>query len=259
MPKSRQSKKKRVLSPYEKTHLTRYGKAETNIEEFDEIPVEYITGKVEFYSRVFQINKNTLIPRVETEELVSYALKHITRLVEKDSFSIADVGTGCGAIGITLFLELTKKGIPVQIIMSDISDAALEVAQQNIATLIDKSKISQIKLIQSDLLESYPKTTKFDLVVANLPYIPSPRISYLDKSVKNYEPHLALDGGKDGLLLIRKFIQQVSNYLKPQATVLLEVDYTHTQQELQKMSNHFKVTTFVSSLSKTTFAILKYL
>ncbi len=222
--------KKRQLSPYEKTHLQRFGKSDINIDDYGEMPVEQITGKVEFGEYVFEVTADVLIPRIESEELISLAIDQVRKL-NKKKVSIADIGCGSGAIGISIFLALQNKDISTEMYLSDVSPKALSVAEHNSIKLIKNQKI---KLIESDLLSSYPTDTKFDLIIANLPYIPSPRIQVLDASVTDYEPHLALDGGVDGLTLIKRLIEQAKIKLKPKGSVLLEVDYTHDENFLKK-------------------------
>jgi len=120
--------------------------------------------------------------------------------------------------------------------LADISRSAIQVARQNVQELIAQpsqtQRPQQIITLVSDLLSAFPSQLKFDLLVANLPYIPSQRIAYLDESVKNHEPHLALDGGPQGLTLIHRFLNQAVNYLKPDGLVLLEIDYTHQIHDL---------------------------
>ncbi|MBT3249756.1 MAG: peptide chain release factor N(5)-glutamine methyltransferase [Candidatus Pacebacteria bacterium] len=218
----------RKLSPYEKTHLQRFGKGDIDIADYGEMPVEYITGKVEFGEQVFEVNKNVLIPRVETEEFVNLALEKI----EKEEVTIADVGCGSGAIGISVWLELQKKTVATQMYLSDISAEAIKVTKRNVSNLIEEDE--NIKIFKSDLLESYPKDVKFDLIMANLPYIPSGRVAILDESVRKYEPHLALDGGEDGLKHIERLIKQAKDRLNPGGVILLEVDYTHDDEYLRR-------------------------
>jgi len=213
-----------------------------------QMPVEYITGWAEFYERNFIVNKNVLIPRIETEQLVDQAIKILTPssfLPTPYSPFIADLGTGCGCIGITLYLELVKLEIQPTIYMSDVSEEALAITKKNICSLVLKGIESDchvpldythdpqndynnfpIKLIKSDLFNSYLEDLKFDLIIANLPYIPSSRISKLPESVKDFEPHLALDGGSDGLRLINKLIAQSYSRLKLKGVLLLEIDET---------------------------------
>ncbi|MEN8252760.1 MAG: peptide chain release factor N(5)-glutamine methyltransferase [Patescibacteria group bacterium] len=260
----------RKLSSYEKNHLRKFGKSNINIADYAETPVEYITGKVEFYSRIFDINQDTLIPRIETEELVKLALNYLIKNNYK-KINIADIGTGCGAIGISLFLELEKLNITSEIYLSDISEKALKVAKVNAKKLINQNisakgrPASGWKIFKSDLLTNYPKNQKFDLILANLPYIPSERINYLDSSVKDYEPHIALDGGPDGLKHIRKLLKQAKNRLKPRGKIILEIDHTHTLNELENISafstkgrpaSGWKVEIKLDNFERSRFAIL---
>lgn len=222
----------RKLSPYEKTHLHRFGKADVNIDDYGEMPVEYITGQVEFGGQIFTINKDVLIPRVETEEFVNLALEKIAKNKNQE-LVIADVGCGSGAIGISVWKHLPPQ--KAKLYLSDISKAAIAVTKININQLIDEKK--NMQLLQSDLLESYPEGIKFDLIMANLPYIPSARVAILEDSVKEYEPHLALDGGEDGLKYIKKMVKQAQDKLNPGGVILMEVDYTHDETYLNKKLN----------------------
>ena len=227
----------RTLSPYEKTHLHRFGKGNIDITKYGEMPVEYITGKVEFEGKVFEVNKNVLIPRIETEEFVTLAVETLThKASEKPNHElvIADIGCGSGAIGITVYLQLQQKNIHPRLYLSDISAAALEMAKKNVENLIgENGEDAKVILLESDLLLSFPQDIKFDVIMANLPYIPSARVAVLDDSVKEYEPHLALDGGEDGLKYIKKLISQAHKRLNPGGKIILEVDYTHDEQFLR--------------------------
>ena len=246
----------RQLSPYEKNQLARYGQKHISLEAYGEMPVEYITGKVEFCNHVFAVTPDTLIPRVETEELVALALATAKQLPTNKIIQIADIGTGCGAIAISLYLALAELHRPMQILASDISEAALAVAQQNSAELIGDN--ANIMFIQSDLLSAYP-ATKFDLMVANLPYIPSERIPFLEDSVTQYEPHLALDGGPDGLKYIKKLLWQARSLLTDQGKILLEIDYTHTADYLiqQLPLTGYSLQVIEDQFSRNRFAIIQ--
>lgn len=223
----------RTFSPYELTHLARFGKLSTDLTSYGEMPVEYITGKAEYYTRVFLVSQDTLIPRIETEELVDLALSLIkTKLTTNSELVIADVGTGCGVLGLTLFLELTKKHRPVRVWLSDLTPKILSITKQNAANLVNPSDLDKLTFLESNLLESYPAEWKADLFLANLPYIPSQRIPSLDSSVKDFEPWLALDGGPEGFSLIHDFLRQTATRLKPNGIILLEVDHTHTAAEI---------------------------
>ncbi len=209
-----------------------------------QMPVEYITGWAEFYGRNFIVNKNVLIPRIETEQLIDESLSYLKSsyhqplTVNHQLLVVADLGTGCGCIGISLYLELTKLKIQPTIYMSDVSEGALEIVGENVSRLTTATKgLAFLKRpgllwLKSDLFNSFSKKLKFDLIVANLPYIPSSRISKLPESVKDFEPLLSLDGGLDGLKLINKLITQSQSRLKSKGALLLEIDETHKIRDL---------------------------
>lgn len=247
----------RVLSPYEQTHLARFGKLPIDINQYGEMPVEYITGRVEFKGRCFCVTTDTLIPRVETEELVDQIVAVARQLSQSRPLLLADVGTGSGAIGLSVWLELVKSlAEPAQLWMSDVSGAAVRVCQQNIANLVDSERRQLLTPLVSNLLADYPADQEFDLIFANLPYIPSQRIDFLASSVKDFEPHLALDGGPEGLSLIGQLLAQAPAHLRPGGRVLLEVDHTHQLTELQHLaSDLFVVELRQDSFGQTRFAL----
>jgi release factor glutamine methyltransferase len=223
----------RQLSPYEQTHLARFGFTHLPLAITDLRPVEYITGRVEFCNRIFTITPDVLIPRVETEELVTRAVSQIQQSKQRP-ITVADIGTGSGAIGITIHLELAASQIPHTLFLSDVSENALKIAHINANNLCANTISSdhQLFILYSDLLENYSASTRFDVIVANLPYIPTLNMQNLDPSVKNYEPHLALDGGPDGLSLIKKLVTQALPRLNPSGTLFLEVDDSHTAEKI---------------------------
>jgi release factor glutamine methyltransferase len=208
----------------------------------DQIPVEYITNRVEFYKRDFFVNESVLIPRPETEQIISMGLEFLLpqkkgklkHKSNKKKIIIADVGTGSGAIGITYGLELVKKNYDFTCYMIDINTEALEIAKRNIKELASKNLRKNYISLISDLLEKVSPNIRFDIIFANLPYIPTARMKALDESVKNFEPHLALDGGTDGSDLIFKLIAQAQKTLKKDGVILLEVDDTHTAEFADK-------------------------
>jgi release factor glutamine methyltransferase len=168
-------------------------------------PSAYITGRREFYGRDFKVNAHTLIPRPESELLVETAL----RLVQHHRIStIADIGTGCGAIAITIALEIPN----TRIYATDISTAALEVAKAN----CKRHGVSNVRLLQGDMLEPIPEP--LDLIVANLPYVQRDEIA-----PDNFEPVIALDGGAKGTEMIAKLCQQAKGRLSDDGTMLLEI------------------------------------
>lgn len=174
-------------------------------------PLPYILGQVEFYGITLKIDRRALIPRPETELLVEKALDWARSL---PSLTVADVGTGSGAVAIALALHLGEKGLVYGL---DSSPQALELAQENAAlNRVEK----RIVFLLSDLLSALEKPV--DLIVANLPYVPSAQLEKLAPELQ-WEPREALDGGPDGLESIRKLLSQAPSYLKRGGAILLEV------------------------------------
>lgn len=156
------------------------------------IPIAYLKGESEFYGRKFKVTKDTLVPRPESEYLIEM-FKELT-LTEKIN-KVADIGTGCGALGITIKLENPS----VQLYLSDISLNALKIAKHN--CLQNNVKV---KIFKADLLE--PNTGPYEVLICNLPYVPD---KFEINNAAKHEPRLALFGGKDGLSLYRKLMKQV--------------------------------------------------
>ena len=185
-------------------------------------PIAYIIGEREFYGRVFKVNKTVLIPQPDTEILIESIKK---RFKKNESFTCADIGTGSGAIAITIAKEFPK----TKIIASDICKRALKVAEQN-RDAHDVKK--RVELIQSDLLAKEPvkrinkSATKTDelVIIANLPYLPESDIKHLSKEV-GFEPKKALFAKDDGLALIKKCLMQINEELQTTPSlILLEFD-----------------------------------
>jgi release factor glutamine methyltransferase len=214
---------KRIFSPYELNLLRQWAK-DVDPKSIGEKPVEYVTGHTEFCGLDFLVTQDTLIPRIESEQIVDLALKYI----EGHSLAhptIADIGTGSGCLGLSLASKLSKMNTPYSIFLSDISPRALKVADLNAQRLLHSPE--NIFFIESNLLESYPQI-KFDLILANLPYIPSKNIHNLDSSVKDFEPKLALDGGKEGNLYINALLSKLPQFLNKRGRAIFEIDDTHT-------------------------------
>lgn len=179
-------------------------------------PLPYVLGHWEFYGLDFELTPDVLIPRPETELLVERALSWLR--AHPGRRLAADIGTGTGCIAIVLAASLPD----LQIWATDISPNALKVAQSN----AQKQGLSErVHLLQSDLLDfrSAPNRPQpFDMIAANLPYIPTSRLETLE--VARREPRSALDGGADGLDLIRRLLQGAPNWLAPGGCCLLEID-----------------------------------
>ncbi|MBX4190236.1 peptide chain release factor N(5)-glutamine methyltransferase [Candidatus Parcubacteria bacterium] len=163
-------------------------------------PIQYQKGNAEFFGRVFDTDPRALIPRFETEFLVSKTIEWIRSKPQKE-WSIIDVGTGSGIIAISLALELPE----AKITAIDKSKEALALAREN---ALRHHVNNRINFIEADLLDGFSSA---DIILANLPYLPTKRISKLDPSVRDFEPHQALDGGEDGLEIYRRLFQQISS------------------------------------------------
>ena len=173
-------------------------------------PIAYLLGEKEFWSKRFFVNKNTLIPRPETELLV----EKLVTFFRKKRVTILDIGTGTGCIIVSLLSEFKNStGIAV-----DISNEAIMVAKENAC----KFKLSnRIKFLNKPFEDLYNK--KFDLIVSNPPYIKSMEIKNLSDDIKKFEPRMALDGGNDGLDLIKKVIYKSREILKVNGMLALEI------------------------------------
>lgn len=161
------------------------------------VPVAYILGYREFFSRRFVVNPDVLIPRNETEELVEKAIAYIATL--EDEVTVLDVGTGSGCIAVTLKAELKKLGRNDRIIASDISEKALNIAKKNAEILNEK-----ISFIKSDCLEKIDED--IDVIVSNPPYIS--KDGFISERVKNNEPHLALFAEEKGTEIYHRILEQ---------------------------------------------------
>jgi len=195
------------------------------------VPLPYIIGYWEFYGLNFTINAHTLIPRPETELLIEEALKWLQAHPEQRQ--AVDVGTGSGCIAIAL-----AKTIPnLQVIATDISSEALEVAHTN----AQKHAVSdRITFIQTDLLSLPTFHYQYPMICANLPYIPTRTLESLD--VFGREPTLALDGGPDGLSLIRRLLPQAVQHLASGGLLLIEIENTQGKAVLNLAEEFFPET-----------------
>ena len=182
-------------------------------------PIAYLLGEKEFWSKKFFVNKDTLIPRPETELLV----EKIVSIFKKKRITILDIGTGTGCIIISLLSEL-KNSVGMAI---DISSKAIVVAKKNAC----KFNLSdRIKFLNKPFENICDK--KFDLIVSNPPYIKRSDIKNLSEDIKKFEPRMALDGGNDGLDLIKKVIYKSKKILKINGTLALEIG----NEQIKKVS-----------------------
>ena len=180
-------------------------------------PVAYITGHKEFWSLDFVVTPAVLIPRPETELLVEQALKLAMRHSRRYASKILDLGTGSGAIAVSLAQELPQ----ARLCAVDISAAALEVARLNARR---HGVEERMEFFCGDLFEPVAEEGEgFDLIVANPPYIRSGDLAALAPEIRHWEPMAALDGGVDGLLYYRKIVAEAGDYLKTGGTLLFEI------------------------------------
>ena len=210
------------------------------------IPIQYITNKQEFMGLEFYVDENVLIPQPDTEILVEEVV-NICRgrscACPHKNIKILDLCTGSGAIGISIAKNIEN----CEITLSDISSGALKIATQNYNNIVGANCVrpqnNNIKIIQSDLFENIKD--KFDIIVSNPPYIKSDIIKTLDKEVQN-EPILALDGGKDGLDIYRKIIEQAYKYLNEDGYLCLEIGYDQKEEVIKLIEETNKYTDIYS-------------
>lgn len=181
-------------------------------------PFAYITGQTEFYGRKFLV-ENCLVPRPETELLVDLVLKNQKMWVSGKT-RILELCTGTGCLGITLYLELKTDFIEPKIILTDISQHALTTCKANIMQHCTSD--SRIEVVNADL---FPEPQRFDLIIANPPYIKSEDIGKLEADIFEYEPHLALDGGKDGLDFYRRIAKEIKPFLSDTRNTVLILEH----------------------------------
>ena len=178
-------------------------------------PLQYITGRQEFFGLEFEVTSAVLIPRPETELIVEETLllaKNITQPL------IIDAGTGSGCIAIALARELEN----AKIIATDISAEALEVASRN---AIKHGVENRINFINCDLLSGIPKNTKANFIVSNPPYIAPEEIATLQREVRDWEPHTALTDFADGLNFYRRLLVEAVEFLQPEGYLIFEMGY----------------------------------
>jgi release factor glutamine methyltransferase len=196
------------------------------------IPVQYIVGKESFYGRVFHVNKEVLIPRPETEELVEEVLQQTKGFFSADHpLKTVDIGTGSGAIAISLALENPS----LEVTAIDIAEESLLVAKENAEQLG-----ASVRFLQGDLLLPIIKEQgKYEIIVSNPPYIPEEEVLQLDTVVKDYEPVRALDGGKDGYDFYRRLMDEIPKIIAPKGLIAFEVGYDQARTVEKMLQSTF--------------------
>lgn len=192
-------------------------------------PLAYVLGFEWFYGRRFIANENVLIPREETEELIGYVLADIQDYFKQEDLVIFDVATGSGNIGITLKAELPH----TTVYGSDISSEAIEVAQLNA-----KSLEAEVEFLVGDMGQPFiEKKLKCDVLVCNPPYIQSHE--EVEKSVLDYEPHVALFGGDDGLDFYRQILDEAPQLLKERGMIAFEMGFDQRESMTKEIKERF--------------------
>jgi release factor glutamine methyltransferase len=176
-------------------------------------PTAYILGAREFYGRAFRVDRRVLVPRPDTEALVEVALDRTRPL--SMSMRALDLCTGSGCVALTLARERPTSSV----IAADVSEDALAVARDNAARL----GAYNVAIRRGDLFDALDPALRFDLVTGNAPYISSSEISTLAPDVRDFEPRLALDGGDDGLAVVRRIVQSAPEYLRSAGVLAVEV------------------------------------
>lgn len=198
-------------------------------------PLQYITNEQYFYGIKFYVDENVLIPQPDTEILVEEAINVISSFKDKKNIKILDMCTGSGCIGISLAKKIKKAKVTVV----DISHSALEIATKNA-----KENNVNIEIIESDMFKDIKE--KYDVIVSNPPYIETSIIKKLSKEVQN-EPHLALDGGEDGLEFYRIIANNAYNNLNDGGYLLMEIGFDQRQavtkilEETQQYKNIYLI------------------
>ncbi len=193
-------------------------------------PLNYVLGYSYFYGYKMIVNENVLIPRFETEELVGLVLSKYDEYFKGQKINLADVGTGSGAIAIAL----KKEEANLNVCASDISFDALNVARKNA-----KNNDADVTFYQGSMLDPLIENNiKLDILVSNPPYIKQDEV--LDPSVKDYEPHVALFGGDDGLKFYRMIFENAHKVLKDKSMMFFEIGYDQKENLSALASSYFK-------------------
>ncbi len=213
------------------------------------VPLQYITGHVEFMSLDFVVDEHTLIPRQDTEILVEAALNKIKNRKPSDkTITVVDIGAGCGNIAISLATNLQN----AQLYASDISREALGVAETNVR----RHRVAdRVHLLHGNLFEAFNghlDKGNVDLIVSNPPYVREADWNKLEPEIKEHEPRDALVGGKDGLRFYKRIIRKASEWLRPEGFLILEAGETQAETitKLIETEGHYENIEITKDLQK---------
>lgn len=205
-------------------------------------PVAYLVGHREFFGLDFLVTKDVLIPRPDTETLIVEAIE---LLKPQTAPRVLDVGTGSGCIAVSLAMNCPK----AEVTAIDLSEPALAIARQN----AEKHAVSsRIRFLHGDLLAPLSADEQFDLIASNPPYIPSAEIETLDADVRLHEPRSALDGGQNGLDVIRRLVTAARQHLVPQGKLLIEIsgEQADAVTQLLAANGHYDDIAVLKDLAK---------
>ena len=195
----------------------------------EEEPIAYLTGRAHFFNLEFEVNRDVLIPRPDTETLVENVLQLARNQAGFEAPRVLDLCTGSGCVAAAIAHHL-KAAV---VVATDVSEPAVALARRNVERL---GLVSRVTVEQGDLFEpvsKLPDPLPFDLIVANPPYIPTAQVETLDRSVRDYEPIGALDGGIDGLVLHRRILKEAPARLVPGGRVFLEIAFDQGESATQ--------------------------
>jgi len=197
-------------------------------------PIAYLTGRAHFFNLEFEVTRDVLIPRPDTETLVENVIQTVRRHVVLDTPRVLDLCTGSGCIAAAI-----AQGIKNSVVVAtEISLPAAAVARRNIEKL---GLAGRVTIEEGDLFEPLKRIVDpqpFDLIVGNPPYIASSQMPALDRSVRDYEPHTALDGGPDGLTLHRRILAEAPSRLNPGGRLFLEIAFDQGKLALEVASGY---------------------
>lgn len=195
------------------------------------VPLQHLTGYEYFYNRKFHVNKDVLIPRPETEELVEKAIIHLKRLSLEEENTVIDVGTGSGVIAITLALEVPH----ITVVATDISEASLQLAEKNA-----KKHGAKVTFLKGDFLQPFiDKGKRTQMIVSNPPYISYDEKGELSRTVVEHDPELALFAGNNGLAAYETIIKQAKETISQDGFLLFEIGHTQGEKVKQLISSTF--------------------
>ncbi|HEU0183972.1 MAG TPA: peptide chain release factor N(5)-glutamine methyltransferase [Blastocatellia bacterium] len=192
-------------------------------------PLQYITGRQEFFGLDFEVTPDVLIPRPETELIVEETI----RIVQEDRVArpmIVDVGAGSGAIAVALARELDD----ARVVASDISEPALRVARRNAAR---HGRVDRIGFVASDMLDAFAEENFADFILTNPPYVSEEEMPSLQREVRDWEPRLALTDSNDGLSFYRRLLKEAPSRLKTGGHLIFEMGYSQSEK-ISAMVNH---------------------